>query len=284
MADYWQSLLAASSNGDIEVLESLLINNEEQAPKIPEYPCRVNSLFSAAIEGRQPIETLDFLSKFYPKAGIYEEPMLAALETGNPKILAAVCRIDPIVAQGFGSETMINTLGYAALSPNAAELIKVLLDAGADPNMYPPLRIPSNWNVAAAICGGLPTSTFEQYYDAGYNGYEDYAVHLAVQQQRLDVLEVMFRRGRSKRLPYARFPPKEDLIRLAQENKDTEMVALIRRAYPGKGFFSELVSRFRSWLELGRAQFESTSVVTKYRARALSQYVDISSSNEHEKS
>jgi hypothetical protein len=176
--------------------------------------------------------------------------MRAAIDTSNATVLRAVCRFDPASADvEIGDDECVNALGYACSKANGAELVKVLLEAGADPNRVPPFRIPGTWNVSAAVLGGLPASTFEQLFDAGYQGNDPYAVELAVENKRLDVLEVLF--ARSRNLPEAKFPPEEKLIEAANKGNNSDMVAAIKRAYAArsrqeKGLIATLISKFRS--------------------------------------
>lgn len=250
-----QRLLDACSRGDIPVIQALIDDldiasglSDGQMP-LSERRQASTELFMAAIQGQQ-VEALNLLSKKFPKHSLYGRPVLEAMRTGNQLVLAVVCKIDPSVANTeTGDDSCLNALGEACSHPNAAELVKVLLDAGADPNLIPPFRLPGCWNVSAAVNAGLPASTFEQYFNAGYDGYDAHAVELAVQHKRRDILEVLFRR--SKSLPNARWPSEEALTEIAKANRDADMVAVIKRMYPASqgtkpGFFATLMSKLRS--------------------------------------
>jgi hypothetical protein len=260
MADVRQKILTACSSGDIPTLETLFqeldINSDH-----PQHPYgfdrnraeeqhlpAVVQMLVAAITGQQ-VEVISLLFAKFPASSFYGPPMRAAIDTGNAKVLKAVCKFDPVSPDAeIGDDEGVNALGYACSKANGAELVKALLEAGADPNKVPPFRMPGSWNVSAAVLGGLPLSTFEQLFDAGYQGNDPYAVELAVQNKRLDVLEVLF--ARSKNLPEAKFPPEEELIKAANKANDSDMVAAIKCAYAArsqqkKGLIATLVSKFR---------------------------------------
>jgi hypothetical protein len=236
-----KSILAACARGDIAALELLLKENNlhPDQPKTiyelnkelsaDEQLPHISYMLNAAVKGEH-VETVTFLYANLPSASFFGAPMQSAINTCNVDMLRTVCKLDPKVANSeMGDDSYINALGYASSRKNAAELITVLLEAGADPNEQPPGNFPDCRNVTAAVIGGLPVSTFEQFFDAGYQGIDPFAVERAVDRGRLDVLEVLITRG--KDLPYAEFPPEKDLIERAKQNKDREMVEAIRRLY-----------------------------------------------------
>jgi hypothetical protein len=261
MADVRQKILTACSSGDIPTLETLFqeLNISSDHPQHPygfdrnlaeeQHSPDVAQMLVAAITGQQ-LELVSFLFTTFPDSSLYGSPMRAAIDTGNPKVLRAVCKFDPASADAeIGDDEGLNTLGYACSKANGAELVKVLLEAGADPNKVPPFRLPGSWNVSAAVLGGLPMSTFEQFFDAGYHGNDSYAVELAVENKRPDVLGVLF--ARSRNFPEAKFPPEEQLIEVANKGNDSDMVVAIKRAYAArsrqqKGLIATLISKFRS--------------------------------------
>jgi hypothetical protein len=261
MADVQQKILAACSSGDIPALETLFheLDIGSDHPQHPygfdrnlaeeQYPPAVTKMLVAAITGQQ-LETISFLFAKFPDSSFYGSPMRAAIDTDNAKVLRAVCKFDPASADAeIGDDESVNALGYACSKANSAELVKVLLEAGADPNKVPPFRLPGSWNVSAAVLGGLPASTFEQFFDAGYQGNDPYAVKLAVENKRPDVLELLF--ARSRNLQEAKFPPREELIEAANKGNDLDMVATIKRAYAAcsqqkKGLIATLISKLRS--------------------------------------
>lgn len=265
MADAHRNILAACSSGNIHTLKVLF--REFQIG--PNHPKSVYSLdrnrpeeeqlpvgehmFVAAIEGEQ-VGVIAFLSDHFSKISLYGYPMQAAIDTSNSTVLRAVCKCDPAsVSAELGDDSSINALGYAASKKNGAELVKVLLDGGADPNTIPPFRLPASWNVSAAVLAGLPVSTFEQFFDAGYEGNDPGAVTFAVEKKRADILEVLFVRG--KEFADAQFPSEKGLIAIAFKDNDVSMVAAIKRAYAmlpkrkperTSGLLSSFMGRMRS--------------------------------------
>ncbi|KAF2450478.1 hypothetical protein P171DRAFT_426846 [Karstenula rhodostoma CBS 690.94] len=265
MTDVHKKILAACSSGNIYTLKSLF----QEFQIGPDHPQSVYSLdqnlpegeqlpvgehmFVAAIEGEQA-GVIAFLSDHFSQASLYGYPMQAAIDTGNTTVLRAVCKCDPASASAeLGDDSSINALGYAASKKNGAELVKVLLDGGADPNTIPPLRLPASWNVSAAILAGLPVSTFEQFFDAGYEGNDPWAVTFAVEKKRADILEVLFARG--KEFADAQFPSEKEMIAIANKDNDVSMIAAIKRAYamlskrkPDRkaGLFASFMGRMRS--------------------------------------
>ncbi|KAF2641620.1 hypothetical protein P280DRAFT_517812 [Massarina eburnea CBS 473.64] len=195
--------------------------------------------------------TIIYLGTKFPKTSCFGAPMSAAIDTDNAEVLRAVCSIDPATASTeLGDDSTILALGYACSRPNGAELVKVLLEAGADPNEMPPFRLPGCLNVSAAVQNGLPTETFEYFFDAGYRGNDPYVVRLAVEKGRKDVLDVLFKRCVG--IPEAQFPDEHELIDLAKEKgHEREIVEVIKRGYEArfprkKGLFKTLVGKFRS--------------------------------------
>ncbi|CAI6338889.1 unnamed protein product [Periconia digitata] len=262
MASKEREILAACTSGQMCALEKIFkeLNMGPDHPKTPysidknipddQRPVSVEDMLMAAIEGKQ-VETITFLCKTFPDSHFYGAPMRAAIQTGDVQVLREVCKQDPSVAsQEMGDDETVNALGYAASRPNGDGLIKVLLDSGANPNEPPPFPMPSCWNVSAAVVGGLPTSTFEQFFDAGFSCNDPHVARLAVEKKRPDVLEVLFARG--KNIPGAYFPPKEDLIKAANETNNSEIVANINQLYaehqakPKKGLLTNLMDKFRS--------------------------------------
>ncbi|KAF1976976.1 hypothetical protein BU23DRAFT_550926 [Bimuria novae-zelandiae CBS 107.79] len=255
-----QAILAASSSGDIPALEALLheasigINHprtiyelDSSLSESQQLPTVVQ-IFEAAITGRQ-VNVISFLSTKFPNTSLSGPPTRAAIDSGNAEVLKVVCQCDLAAADSeLGDDESINALGYAASKKNGAELVRVLLDAGADPNKEPPFKLPACRNVSAAVLGSLPASTFEQFFDAGYQGNDPYAIKFAVEKQRQDILEVLF--ARSRNAPDAQYPPKGELVELAEKNNDSDMIAAIKRLYAArsegkKGLISSFVSRFR---------------------------------------
>jgi hypothetical protein len=264
MANARKRILDACSSGDVSLLETLCqeLNvgpNHPQSPydldrsmteeqQLPD----VMQMVITAIDG-QHAEALSFLFKKFPGVDCYGPPMKAAIDAEDPVILDAVCKFDPAAADAeIGDDATVNALGYACCKENSAELVKVLLEAGGDPNKIPPFRLPGCWNVSAAVLGGLPVETFEQFFEAGYRGNDAYAIKLAVEKNRPDVLSVLF--ARSKTFPDANFPHKEDLINILDKANDPDMVLMIEKAYAtrhkkGRGTVRTLIANLLSYKE-----------------------------------
>ncbi|KAF9728947.1 hypothetical protein PMIN02_010314 [Paraphaeosphaeria minitans] len=259
------SILAACSSGDIYTLKALFhdfqippghpqnVYNLDQNLPEEEQPPVGEHMFVAAIKGEQP-GVITFLSDHFLHSNLSGHPMQTAIDTGNTTVLRAVCKCDPASASAeLGDDSTINALGYAASSKNGAELVKVLLDGGADPNTIPPFKIPASWNVSAAILAGLPASTFEHFFDAGYQANDPWAVTFAVKTKRADILKVLFARG--KEFADAQFPSEKDVIAIANEDNDVTMIAAIKRGYTllskrrperKSGLIASLMGRMRS--------------------------------------
>lgn len=258
MANVRQKILAACCSGDIPTLETLFQERDigsdhpqhqygldRKLPEKQRSPA-VSEMLVAGITSQQ-LEAISFLFAKFPGSSLYGSPMRAAIDTNNAEVLRAACKFDPASADAeIGDDESVNALGYACSKTNGAALVKVLLEAGADPNRVPPFRLPGCWNVSAAVLGGLPASTFEKFFDAGYRGNDPHAVELAVKNGRRDVLEVLF--ARSKDLSEAIFPSKGDLIEVASKVDDSDMVAAIKRSYavrsqPRKGLITTLLNK-----------------------------------------
>jgi hypothetical protein len=262
MANVRKRILDACSSGDISLLETLCqeLNvgpNHPQSPydldismaeeqQLPD----VMHMVITAING-QHTEVLSFLFKKFPVFSCYGPSMKAAIDAKDPVVLDTVCKFDPAAADAeIGDDSTVNALGYACCKENGAELVKVLLEAGADPNRIPPFRLPGCWNVSAAVLGGLPVETFEKFFEAGYRGNDAYAIKLAVEKNRPDVLSVLF--AKSKTFPDANFPPKEDLINVLDRTRDSDMLMMIEKVYAnrhreGKGTVRTLIAKLLSY-------------------------------------
>jgi hypothetical protein len=267
MANARKRMLDACSSGDVSLLETLFqeLNvgpNHPQSPydldrSIPEEEQLpdVMQMIVTAISS-QCVETLSFLFERFPGLSCYGPPMKAAIDAQDPVVLDTVCKFDHTAADAeIGDDSTVNALGYACCKENGAVLVRVLLEAGADPNRIPPFRLPGCWNVSAAVLGGLPVETFEQFFQAVYRGNDAYAMKLAVEKNRLDVLSVLF--ARSKTFPGANFQPKEDLINILGRNKDSDMLLMIENAYAahhhkGKGAVRSFIAKLLSYKETRR--------------------------------
>lgn len=258
MAHVRQRFLDACSNGDVSVLEVLLLefdidSNHPQTPygfdrSIPEEqrPPAVIEMLIASISA-QDTSMLSLLFAKFPGTSCNGSTIKAAIDSGNSSVLRAICNFDPAAADAeVGDDETLNALGYACSCKNGAELVEVLLQAGADPNNEPPFKLPSCWIVSAAVIGGLPVETFHQFFDAGYQGNDPRAIMFAVEHNREDVLETLL--SRSKTLPYAHFPLEEDLIEVAKKLDNPKMVSAIQNGYSfcrnkEKGFVESFISK-----------------------------------------
>lgn len=231
-------ILAACRTGDQTTLEGLFDDlfigpdhpkhPGEYAQSLPEdqHMPTVESMIIAAVNGQQ-IELVRFLFSKFPNTSLDHGVLAEATKTGNTQLVEAMCKLDPAAANGACYH--LNLLVYAYQGPNSAEIVSVLLKAGADPNK-PAEHSPPFSNAGYAVTGNMPLSTFEDFFDHGYRFDDGWAVRFAVQHDRADVLELLFSRG--AQLPTARYDTKEELIKLALEEKNLEMVDVINRVYP----------------------------------------------------
>ncbi|CAI6229934.1 unnamed protein product [Periconia digitata] len=257
-----KKILAACSAGEITTLEAMfqqfnigpdhpadvycLDRNTPMEQQLPD----VSRMLKTAIESQQ-VETLRFLGTKFPKPSFFGTPMKAALESGNTELLKAVCELEPEIANmEMGDESNINALAFACSQRSAANLIEVLLQCGADPDAQPPMRLPARRNVSSAVINGLPVSTIERFFDFGYQGTDPFAISYAVEHERLDVVEVLFRR--TKALPNAQLPPENDMLQKATDCKNEEMIVAIKDGYASrkkqkKGLILSLASKVWAW-------------------------------------
>ena len=100
----------------------------------------VARMLHTAVKGQQ-IEVISFLCTKFLGSGLFGAPMREAMDTGNAELLRVVCKFDPgVVDAELGDDSTINALRYAYSQANAPELVKVLLEAGANPN-HPPVLL-----------------------------------------------------------------------------------------------------------------------------------------------
>ncbi|CAH0058980.1 unnamed protein product [Clonostachys solani] len=248
-----RKILTACRDGDRQALESLLrefdigpdhcqmwmnrsIPEEQQTPTVRE-------MLAAAIQG-QHIDMVKFLfSKFHNTS--LGTLLGSAIKTGNVQFVESLCSIDPDSAD---AEDDYSTILVDAVTSGDEKMVGILLKAGADPNRPACRALP--WNVAYyAVTGGKPASMFEVLFDHGYF-IDHWTLREAVERERLEIVEVLLRRGEALHLQQA--TPVKELLSLAEENKDWEMVDLIQRMHPdgqkrpGKG----LVNRISKLLHL----------------------------------
>ncbi|KAF4461545.1 ankyrin [Fusarium albosuccineum] len=245
-----QRLHSACRSGDQQTLAELFheLGIGPEQPRHPgeidqslpeeQQPPTVQELLNSAIKGEQ-IDMVNHLFSIFPGLSFDQGPLGLAARTNNAQLVEAMCKLDPGAANG--SCCHLNVIAYACQGPESAGVVSALLKGGADPNQRPEHALPFS-NANYAVTGELPASIFEEFFDHGYRFDDGWAVRAAVSWSRPDVLEVLFRRG--GRLPTARFAPKEELIKLAMENKDLDMVDVINRVYPvqpkNRGFFKTI--------------------------------------------
>ncbi|KAJ4424532.1 hypothetical protein N0V82_000856 [Gnomoniopsis sp. IMI 355080] len=151
---------------------------------------------------------------------------------------------DPAAVNGETSH--MNVLAFACCSDTKnPEIVRILLEHGADPNKPAP-HASAFSNAWYAVMGDMPASTFTQFFDAGYALDDPSVFREAVRKSRADVLEVLFARG--KDLPTARYPAQKTLIDLSKgDNK--AMIALIKDNYPTsrkEGWAAIIINALRS--------------------------------------
>lgn len=247
-----KSVFAACQYGDIPALKLLFqehdINpdhsrNEWDMPdsltEAQRPPC-VSSMLATATEHRQ-IATVAFLYTTFRNAN--NGPLAIAIETGDLELVRTMCKLDPAAVNGETSH--MSMLAFACCSDaKNPEIVRILLEHGADPNKPAP-HAPLFSNAWYAVMGDMPASTFTQFIDAGYALDDPNVFEEAVRKSRADVLEVLFARG--KDLPTARYPARKTLIGLRKGDK--AMVALIKSKYPTpekKGWTATIVRALRS--------------------------------------
>ncbi|CAI6096392.1 unnamed protein product [Clonostachys chloroleuca] len=246
-----RKILAACRNGDQQALESLLqqfnigpdhcqmwmdqsIPEEQQTPT-------VHDMLAAAIPG-QHLDIVKFLfSKFHNTS--LGSLLGLAIQTGNVQFVEGLVSIDP---ESAGAEDEYKTVLVDAVTSGDEKMVGILLKAGADPNGSACRGLP--WNVAYyAVTGEKPASMFEAFFDHGYL-VDHWTLRVAVERERLDVVEVLLRRGEATHLRQA--TPVKELLSLAEESKDWEMVDLIQRMHPdgqkrpGKGLVDKISKLF----------------------------------------
>ncbi|KAF3765371.1 hypothetical protein M406DRAFT_329286 [Cryphonectria parasitica EP155] len=253
-----EKILTACKTGDQQTLQALFSEldigpnqprnmwNFDGSLEADQHTPPVNDMLHAAIRGEQ-IDMVNFLSSTFPKLNMNSGPLVWAIDTGNVELVEAICKIHPAAANGAYQH--MNNLAYACFEPKNAEIVRVLLQYGADPNK-PAEHTPPFSNVSYAVAGGMPLSTFEQFFDHGYLFNDGWAVRRAIECKRADVLEVLFARG--GQLPTVALDSKEALIKLAlEQDKSSEMVDVIERGYPEfpkkkKGLVNMIVGKLRS--------------------------------------
>ncbi|CAH0017238.1 unnamed protein product [Clonostachys rhizophaga] len=246
-----RKILAACRNGDQQALESLLqefdigpdhcqLYMNQSIPEEQQTP-RVHEMLAAAIRG-QHLDMVKFLFSRFHNTSLGTLLGLA-IRMGDVQFVEGLCSIDPDSADSEDDYSSI--LFYTVISGDE-RMVSILLKAGADPNRSACRALP--WNVAYyAVTGQKPASMFELFFDHGYF-VDHWTLRQAVESERLDVVEVLLRRGKAFHL--RRATPVKELLGLAEENKDWEMVEMIQRMHPdgqkrpGKGLVDRILKLF----------------------------------------
>lgn len=252
-----ESILVACETGDIETLKTLFrdLDIGPGQPKnswdfdktlVADHTIPVLSMIYSAIQGNQ-IDTIVFLASAFPNTMLGGGPLDSAIKTMNPALVRTVCNLDP---KGVNLDySHMNPLGVACslpCHPKKEQVVKVLLENGADPNKPGP-HVPPYTDISHAIASGMPLSTIEDFFDAGFECNDWWSIRRAVSTKRHDVAELLFSRG--KKIPTASYPPKDELIKDAIENNDIQMVEIIKNLYPKtkkRGVLGTIVGVVRS--------------------------------------
>lgn len=110
---------------------------QEENSEVPD----VEEMFIYVCSSQQ-LEVLRFLCAKFPEDGFYGA-LKTTIDSGNTEMLRFICNRCPELAKcDMGEEQCFLVLGYAA-SRGENELVKVLLEAGADPSLPPPYKWPA---------------------------------------------------------------------------------------------------------------------------------------------
>ncbi|VUC24272.1 unnamed protein product [Clonostachys rosea] len=246
-----RKILTACRNGDQQKLESLLrefdigpdhcqIYMSQSIPEEQQTPT-IHDMLADAIQG-QHLHIVKFLFSKFHNTRLYTL-LSCAIETGNVEFVESLCRLDPASAD---SENDFSSILVDTVTSGNEKMVSILLKAGADPNRPACRAFP--WNVAYyAVTGEIPASMFELLFDHGYF-IDHWTLREAVKRERVDVVEVLLRRAEAAHL--RQVVPVKELLKMAEENKDWEMVELIQHMHPdgekrrGKGFVNRISKLF----------------------------------------
>lgn len=243
---------AACWSGDTAALKALFTEldvkpNHDSLPD-DERPSigRVGSmLLSAAWKGH--VETFRYLFSYFDDCKVEPAVILQAMDNGHVEMLKEICSQDPdAVKLEISHGTLLVHACGGAKNP---DMVKVLLNAGADPNEQTSHLLPRADKYIVSC--GLPASTMEQFFDAGYEMEYGGPMSDAIKEGRADIVEVLYRRGRELKEPV--LPSAKELMKAskATKNNQQEMIALTKRLFPKEydekdGFMSTILKKLHS--------------------------------------
>jgi hypothetical protein len=202
-------------------------------------------LFLAASGGN--ISTVKYLFSYFPNLKVESFTLINVMDKGHVEMLKKLCIHDPNAAKLQHGENTL--LAHACGSVKSPAMVKVLLDAGADPNEQPSHMLPRTDRYI--VWHDLPASTMEQFFDAGYKMEDGGPMSDAIEKGRADIVEVLYRRGRE--LPDPILPSARELTKAAKGTKANrqEMIDLAKRLFPEeygekKGFLGGVMKKFHS--------------------------------------
>lgn len=129
--DLENSLVATSSAGDLDRMKAMLPSGHESPPSEK----TVQHLLETAAKGSNS-EVVDFLLDRYPTVQLNEEIVRGAVNTGSIPVFKSLLARDPdIINMRFDMRG--TPLVVACQGRQSVEYLRVMLEAGADPNMDP---------------------------------------------------------------------------------------------------------------------------------------------------
>jgi hypothetical protein len=242
----------ACSSGDVATLQALFTElnvqpNHDSLPSNQRPPIgSVSSMLFLAASGGN-ISTVKYLFSYFPDLHVESFTLIQVMDKGHVEMLKELCIHDPNAAKLQHGENTL--LAHACGSVKNPAMVKVLLDAGADPNEQPSHMLPRTDQYI--VWHDLPASTMEQFFDAGYKMEDGGPMSDAIEKGRVDIVEVLYRRGRE--LPDPILPSARELMRAAKGTKANrqEMMDLARRLFPEeygekKGFLGGVMKKLHS--------------------------------------
>lgn len=127
-----------------------------------------------------------------------EAPLIrAAIDKQEPEHFSDFLRKHPSIVNAGRVDTRTTTLEYACRQPNS-DIVVLLLDAGADPNIKKPGFHDSP--LSYAVMGGHPIAVFEKLLASGARAQDSKALNEAISRNRADVLELLLHKGADPRI------------------------------------------------------------------------------------